>query len=68
MLFSQALACCHLKEYDKAIQIYNEILNSGSDKKPWITKTGIVKAFWSKYQDEGGKMTQAKQLIILLLL
>ena len=53
MLSSQASAYCHLKEYDKAIQIYNEILNSGSDKMPWLTKTEIAKAFWSKYHEEG---------------
>lgn len=53
MLSSQAAAYFQLKEYDKAIQIYNEILNSGSDKMPWIAKTGIAKALWSKYHDEG---------------
>lgn len=53
MLSSQASAYFQLKEYDKAIQIYNEILNSGRDNMPWITKTGIAKAFWSKYHDKG---------------
>lgn len=53
MLFFQASAHFHLKEYDKAIQLYNEILNSGRDKKPWITKAGIAKAIWSKYLDAG---------------
>ena len=53
MLSSQASAYFQLKEYDKAIQIYNEILSSGRDNMPWITKTGIAKAFWSKYHDEG---------------
>jgi tetratricopeptide (TPR) repeat protein len=49
----QAAAYRKLKEYDLSIRKFEQILRSGKDKKPYITKTGLAKTYWDKYQDRG---------------
>lgn len=52
MLLLQAAAYCKLKEYNLSIRKYEQIIQSGKDKKPYITKTGLAKTYWDKYQHE----------------
>lgn len=55
MLSLQATVYRKLKEYDLSIRKYEQILQSGKDKRPYITKTGLAKTYWDKYQHEGKK-------------
>ena len=62
MLVLQATAFRKLKEYDKSIELYEQILQSKIDKKPNITKTGLAKTYWDKYQYEEKKEDLEKAL------
>jgi len=62
MLVLQAAAFRKLKEYNRSIELYEQILQSGKDKKPKITKTGLAKTYWDKYQYEERKEDLEKAL------
>ncbi len=49
MFSLKAKAFTRLKKYDEAIKTYNDMLESNNDNKPWITRTGIAKAYYSKF-------------------
>jgi len=62
MLVLEAAAFRKLKEYDKSIELYEQVLQSEGDKKTNITKTGLAKTYWDKYQYEERKEDLEKAL------
>ena len=66
MLLLKATAYRKLKEYDLSLRIYEQIISSGKDKKPYITKKGLAITYWDKYQAKGDKEAASLSLSTII--